>query len=110
MRSTSWRRHPVAMQEAERAEYDLVVLAPNGLRRGRTTGSCATAAVKAALGLLLRGERRAQVEVSLPDGAHFLRVPIQDLRHVDADTVRAEGLKDGGDEPDNTHSATRFAQ
>ena len=90
--------------------FNLSLLAPNGLRRGRTTGSCATAAVKAALGLLLRGEHCAQVDVTLPDDVHFLAVPIQDLRWLDPQTVRAEVLKDGGDDPDNTHGATIFAE
>lgn len=90
-------------------EFDLDVLAPNGLRRGRTTGSCATAAVKAALCMLLHGERCEYMHVTLPDGAHYLVVPIQDVRRLDADTVRAAVLKDGGDDPDNTHGATIFA-
>ncbi len=98
------------MQELERAEFDLAVPAPNGLRRGRTTGSCATAAVKAALTMLLRGERIDKAEVSLPDGKHYLLVPIQDVRQLDDRRVRAEVLKDGGDDPDNTHGATIFAE
>lgn len=91
-------------------EFDLNVLAPNGLRRGRTTGSCATAAVKAALCMLLHGERCERVHVTLPDGAHYLVVPIRNVRRLDAGTVRAEVLKDGGDDPDNTHGATIFAE
>ncbi len=98
------------MRELERAEFDLAVPAPNGLRRGRTTGSCATAAVKAALTMLLRGERIDKAEVSLPDGKHYLLVPIQDVRQLDGERVRAEVLKDGGDDPDNTHGATIFAE
>lgn len=98
------------MAQTELKEFDLSVLAPNGLRRGRTTGSCATAAVKAALYLLLRGERRTQVQVTLPDELHYLTVPIQECRRLDGQTVRAEVLKDGGDDPDNTHGATIFAE
>ena len=98
------------MSRTELEEFDLSVLAPNGLRRGRTTGSCATAAVKAALCLLVRGERCTQVRVTLPDGAHYLPVPIQDLRWLDRHVARAEVLKDGGDDPDNTHGATIFAE
>ncbi|RFB73284.1 MULTISPECIES: cobalt-precorrin-5B (C(1))-methyltransferase CbiD [unclassified Herbaspirillum] len=98
------------MQELERAEFDLAVLAPNGLRRGRTTGSCATAAVKAALMMLLRDEKIDKAEVSLPDGKHYLLVPIQDVQRLDGKRVRAEVLKDGGDDPDNTHGATIFAE
>ena len=98
------------MGQTELEAFDLSVLAPNGLRRGRTTGSCATAAVKAALGLLLRGEHCTQINVTLPDDIHFLAVPIQSLRWLDPQTVRAEVLKDGGDDPDNTHGATIFAE
>lgn len=98
------------MGQTELEAFDLSVLAPNGLRRGRTTGSCATAAVKAALGLLLRGEHCTQINVTLPDDIHFLAVPIQNLRWLDPQTVCAEVLKDGGDDPDNTHGATIFAE
>lgn len=98
------------MSESDLTEFDLTVLAPNGLRRGRTTGSCATAAVSAALCLLLRNECRERVQVMLPDGAHYLVVPIQQVAWLDAHTVRAEVLKDGGDDPDNTHGATIFAE
>ncbi|MDR9838942.1 cobalt-precorrin-5B (C(1))-methyltransferase CbiD [Herbaspirillum huttiense] len=96
--------------ELQRAEYDLSVLAPNGLRRGRSTGSCATAAVRAALYRLLAGMTVQQTEVSLPDGQHYLSVPIQSVSMIDADTAQAEVLKDGGDDPDNTHGATIVAQ
>ena len=98
------------MRQTELKEFDLNVLAPNGLRRGRTTGSCATAAVKAALYLLLHGERRTQVQITLPDDMHYLTVPIQDCRWLNEHTARAEVLKDGGDDPDNTHGATIFAE
>ncbi|PPK66599.1 cobalt-precorrin-5B (C1)-methyltransferase [Methylobacter tundripaludum] len=98
------------MVRTELKEFDLSVLAPNGLRRGRTTGSCAAAAVKAGLYLLLHGERQAQVQIILPDEACYLTVPIQDSRRLDEQTARAEVLKDGGDDPDNTHGATIFAE
>ena len=98
------------MSQTELREFDLSVLAPNGLRRGRTTGSCATAAVKAALYLLLHGERHAQVQITLADDTHYLTVPIQDCHWLDEHTARAEVLKDGGDDPDNTHGATLFAE
>jgi cobalt-precorrin-5B (C1)-methyltransferase len=94
----------------EPTEFSLGVLAPNGLRRGRTTGSCATAAVKAALHLLLANQQPAQMKVMLPDGAHYLIVPIQACRWIDDNTTRAEVLKDGGDDPDSTHGSTIFAE
>lgn len=98
------------MTPSELSEFDLAAPAPNGLRRGRTTGSCATAAVRAALELLLYQRLCTQVQIVLPDRAHYLTVPIQRVLRLDPDTVRAEVLKDGGDDPDNTHGATVFAE
>jgi cobalt-precorrin-5B (C1)-methyltransferase len=89
--------------------FDLAAPAPNGLRRGRTTGTCATAAVRAALLRLLRGESVTEVEVTLPDGDHFLVVPVQRVDLLPGGAARAEVLKDGGDDPDSTHGATIFA-
>jgi len=90
-------------------KFDLDVLAPNGLRRGRTTGSCATAAVKAALYLMLRGECHNEVAVTLPDKHYYLSIPVQAVYRLDEQTVRADVIKDGGDDPDNTHGAIIFA-
>lgn len=98
------------MDKPDQAEFDLSVLALNGLRRGRTTGTCATAAVKAALLLLLDGRTSTQIKVTLPDRAFYMAVPVQRCALLDADTARAEVLKDGGDDPDNTHGATIFAE
>jgi cobalt-precorrin-5B (C1)-methyltransferase len=98
------------MAAAELQPFDLSVLAGNGLRRGRTTGSCATAAVKAALHLLLRGERPTHVAVALPGRVYYLVVPVQGVMMKEDGTVRAEVLKDGGDDPDSTHGATIFAE
>ena len=95
--------------QIELTEFSLNDLAANGLRRGRTTGSCATAAVKAALYLMLCSEYRNLVSVTLPDNHHYLVIPIQAVRWLDEQSVRAEVIKDGGDDPDNTHGATIFA-
>lgn len=98
------------MAPAELQPFDLSVLAGNGLRRGRTTGTCATAAVKAALHLLLRGEQKSHVAVTLPGRVYYLVVPVQAVQMRIDGSVRAEVLKDGGDDPDNTHGATIFAE
>ena len=98
------------MTQARLKKFDLTIPAPNGLLRGRTTGSCATAAVKAALYLLLRSERHTHVQITLPDNAHYLIIPISDIRWLNELTVRAEVQKDGGDDPDNTHGAIIFAE
>jgi cobalt-precorrin-5B (C1)-methyltransferase len=86
------------------APYDLERLAPNGLRRGFTTGTCATAAVKAAAHLLLHGEVLGSVRVSLPDGLHYLEVPVESCS-AESSWVRATVQKDAGDDPDQTHLA-----
>ena len=91
-----------------RALLDLAVLADNGLRRGRTTGTCATAAFKAALLMLLRGEVVSEVGVSLPDARYCLAVPIREVKRLSDGVVRAEVVKDAGDDPDCTDRAVIF--
>ena len=92
-----------------RRPFDLTAPAENGLRRGRTTGTCATAAVKAALTLMLREHAVTDVDVSLPDGEHYVIVPVERVYHLPDGRVRADVIKDGGDDPDATHGATIFA-
>ena len=91
-----------------RAPLDLAVLADNGLRRGRTTGTCATAAFKAALSMILRREAVSEVRVSLPDSRYYLVVPIRQVRQLEDGVVRAEVVKDAGDDPDCTDGAVIF--
>lgn len=98
------------MQPSARRPFDLATPAPNGLRRGRTTGTCATAAVKAALLELVRGETVDAVEVSLPDPDYCLEVPIARIEPLASGAVRADVLKYAGDDPDNTDGATIFAE
>lgn len=92
-----------------RQPFDLSIPAPNGLRRGYTTGSCATAAVKAALLCLLNDFVPSEVEISLPDPDYCLIVPIQAVNRTGAESVRAEVIKYSGDDPDSTSGATIFA-
>jgi cobalt-precorrin-5B (C1)-methyltransferase len=88
-----------------RMSLDLAVPASNGLRRGRTTGTCATAAFKAALLLMLRQQTVTEVEVSLPDSRYLLLVPIREVERLDDGSVRAAVIKDAGDDPDCTDRA-----
>jgi cobalt-precorrin-5B (C1)-methyltransferase len=88
-----------------RMPLDLTVLADNGLRRGRTTGTCATAAFKAALLLILRDETVSEVRVSLPDSRYYLVVPVREVKRLEDGAVRAEVVKDAGDDPDCTDRA-----
>lgn len=73
------------------------------LRRGWTTGACATAAAKAALTALVTGSFPDPVEISLPKG-QVVAFPL-------AREERGEGwaqvgiIKDAGDDPDVTHGA-----
>lgn len=89
--------------------FNLAEPAPNGLRRGLTTGTCATAAVKAALAFLLFGEKISRAKITLADGEHFIEVPIQRV-FPDGESIRADVIKDAGDDPDQTHRATIFAR
>lgn len=84
--------------------FDLSIPAPNGLKRGFTTGSAATAALKAALWFLIHGEKVEEIEISLPEGLTLL-LPVQNIR-LDGSGAYAEVVKDGGDDPDATHRAT----
>lgn len=90
--------------------FDLRQLAENGLRRGYTTGTCATAAVKAALLNLVCNETPEEVNVTLPDCIHYLTIPIDRISKESDGSVRADTIKDAGDDPDQTHRARVFAR
>ena len=73
------------------------------LRRGWTTGACATAAAKSAYGALLTGEFEDPVTIALPRGD---RADFVLARHALADrAATAAVVKDAGDDPDVTHGA-----
>ena len=97
------------MNTAARKPFDFKEPAANGLRRGVTTGSCATAAVKAALFKLLRGRECSQILVNLVDGVHFVNFRILNVVEESPGRVRATVEKDAGDDPDVTHRAKIFA-
>ena len=73
------------------------------LRRGWTTGACATAATKAALLRLWGGAWPETVSITLPKG----ETPVFALAFMDAGDGYAEAgiIKDAGDDPDVTHGA-----
>ena len=95
---------------AAHSRFELGQLAANGLKRGYTTGSCATSAVKAALLRLVCNESPSEVNITLPDGAQYLTIPIDCIRDEEDGTVRADVIKDAGDDPDQTHRARIFAR
>src|SRR3984885_2637804 len=85
---------PTAMSEAQNA---------TPLKRGWTTGACATGAARAAFEALLTGLFPDPVPVAMPKGLRpeFV-VATQELG---ADFARAGIIKDAGDDPDVTHGA-----
>ena len=82
---------------------------PEGpLRRGWTTGACATAATKAAFTALLTGEFPDPVEILLPKGERPSFALAR--RHRGRNWASAGIIKDAGDDPDVTHLATIIAK
>jgi cobalt-precorrin-5B (C1)-methyltransferase len=77
------------------------------LRRGWTTGACATAAARAAYEALLTGSFPDPVTIALPGGARpaFSLA----LEERGAGFARAGVIKDAGDDPDVTHGALVIA-
>lgn len=73
------------------------------LRRGWTTGSCATAAAKAAWALLMIDDCPDPVTITLPGGGEAAFS--LDGSGRDGDTAWARIVKDAGDDPDVTHGA-----
>src|SRR5215471_12562121 len=78
------------------------------LRRGWTTGACATAATKAAFTALLTGRFPDPIEILLPKGERpSFPLARAELR---ADAAVAGIVKDAGDDPDVTHGAVVLAE
>ena len=78
---------------------------PSGaLRRGWTTGACATAATKAALTSLITGDLSNSVSIILPKGEQPEFAVVQDRKWRQIFLLPAI-IKDAGDDPDVTHGA-----
>jgi cobalt-precorrin-5B (C1)-methyltransferase len=82
----------------------VVAAHPEGLRTGWTTGTCASAAAKAAVAGLCSGVAPEEVEVALPGGR---RVRFPALAETAA---RSAVVKDAGDDPDCTNGARITAE
>lgn len=82
--------------------------APPSLRKGWTTGACATAATRAALLRLWGGDAPREVEIGLPKGQRVVFA----VAHLAAGDGWAEAgiVKDAGDDPDVTHGALIVAR
>ena len=84
------------------AELDPEVATATGLRTGWTTGTCASAAAKAATSWLVHGVAPDEVEVALPSGRR-VRFEVADIDP--AQPYRCAVVKDAGDDPDCTDGA-----
>jgi cobalt-precorrin-5B (C1)-methyltransferase len=86
---------PIVTRMSRKPEQDL--------RKGWTTGACATAATKAALAALWGGDFPAEVSITLPKGEQ----PVFALAYQEKGDGWAEAgvVKDAGDDPDVTHGA-----
>jgi len=78
------------------------------LRRGWTTGACATAATTAAYTALLTGEFPDPVEIRLPKGERPLFALAREALRTHS--AMAGVVKDAGDDPDVTHGALVLAE
>jgi cobalt-precorrin-5B (C1)-methyltransferase len=95
------------MTSGPESKEDAASTPPTPLRRGWTTGACATAAAKAAFEALLTGRFPDPVEIVLPKGQ---RPGFALARSERSDTQATAGIvKDAGDDPDVTHLATVLA-
>src|SRR6266446_2148567 len=84
--------------------------ATTALRRGWTTGACATAAARAAFTAILAGRFPDPVSIRLPRGGKAsFPLALAELGEARA-RARAGIVKDAGDDPDVTHGALVIAE
>ncbi|BCJ86103.1 cobalt-precorrin-5B (C(1))-methyltransferase [Effusibacillus dendaii] len=93
--------------ESGRADTEGQADSEKPLRHGYTTGSCATAAAKAATHALLTGLQVSAVTIRIPAGED-VTFDIHNLEFT-RDMASCSVIKDGGDDPDATHGAHIFA-
>lgn len=78
------------------------------LKYGYTTGSCATAAAKAAAWMLQNQTRIESIEIDTPKG-WILNIPVEEIE-LESEYVKCCVTKDAGDDPDVTHGMKVYAQ
>ena len=95
----TWQEPPLREPDLPRTAK----VRPRALRTGWTTGTCASAAAKAAVTALRDQGGQDSVEVALPSG-YRVRFPVDSCAY---DPVQATAVvvKDAGDDPDVTHGA-----
>ncbi len=94
--------------------YQEIIGTVNGLRRGFTTGTTATAAAKAAASCLLRGKTVDRIKVRLPKSnkpfsEKEIEIPVESCTLKNGMAI-ASVLKDSGDDKDETNGIEIFAE
>ncbi len=89
--------------ESIREDERYVFVGGRKLKRGFTTGSCATAASKAAVQMLLSGVSVTAVDIMTPRGIP-LHIAIENIEMKEGE-VSCAVRKDGGDDADDTNGA-----
>ena len=84
-----------------------VIRGSKKLRFGYTTGSCAAAASKAAVRMLLTGREESEVELMTPKGI-LLTLQLEEIS-LTAEQAICAVRKDSGDDPDTTNGILVFA-
>ena len=87
---------------------DYVTVAGRKMRKGYTTGTCAAAASKAAVSMLVTGKIPESVSIDTPAGIR-LELPVSDALLKDC-FAECSVIKDGGDDPDVTSGLKIFAK
>lgn len=91
----------VTGQHGLRKQIEQLVTNFYDLKTGYTTGTCATAATKAAFEYLLTGRKQEEIRITLPNG-ESVKIPIQQTQQQN-DCVTCTVIKDAGDDPDVIH-------
>lgn len=92
---------PVYGENGVRKQIEQLLPGFFALRTGYTTGTCATAATRAALIALLTGKEQKTIDITLPSGEQ-VNLPVH-ATVFDGDKVCCSVLKDAGDDPDVTN-------
>ncbi len=92
---------PVYGENGLRKQIEFLIPDFFALKTGYTTGTCATAATKAALISLLTGEQPDEVSLTLPNG-EWIKLPVYSTVSGE-EKVSCSVVKDAGDDPDVTN-------